>query len=117
MMKTVIEKCSQQVQPLYVCNRETSSSAIEACTVYIHVTPSEMKGTEVLTLGAVGVLNLYTEVHVHTTKLFWPATYTSSWASYFSRLAMVAPPVHILMSEWCGVIIRAGYAFMFTFHV
>ena len=77
----------------------------------------EMKGTEVLTLGAVGVLNLYTEVHVHTTKLFWPATYTSSWASYFSRLAMVAPPVHILMSEWCGVIIRAGYAFMFTFHV
>ena len=65
-----------------------------------------------LTLGAVGVLNLYTEVHVHTTK---PATYMSSWAGYFSRLAMLAPPVHILMSEWCGV--RAGYTFMFTFRV
>ena len=72
----------------------------------------KMKGTEVLTLGAVGVLNLCTEVHVHTTK---PATYMSSWAGYFSRLAMVAPPVHILMSEWCGV--RAGYAFMFMFRV
>ena len=75
----------------------------------------KMKGTEVLTLGAVGVRNLCTEVHVHTTKLFWPATYMSSWAGYFSRLAMVAPPVHILMSEWCGV--RAGYAFMFMFRV
>ena len=53
----------------------------------------KMKGTEVLTLCAVGVLNLCTEVHVHTTKLFWPATYMSSWAGYFSRLAMVAPPV------------------------
>ena len=29
-----------------------------------------MKGTEVLTLGAVGV---YTHA-IHTTKLFWPAT-------------------------------------------
>ena len=68
-----------------------------------------------LTLGAVGVLNLYTEVHAHTIKLFWPATYISSWAGYFSRLAMVGPPVHILMSEWRGA--RAGYAFMFTFRV
>ena len=33
----------------------------------------KMKGTEVLTLGTVGVINLYTQVHVHTTKLFWPA--------------------------------------------
>ena len=50
-----------------------------------------MKGNEVLTLGAVGVIKLYTQVHVHTTKLFWPAMYMSSWAGYFSRLAMVDP--------------------------
>ena len=50
-----------------------------------------MKGTGVLILGAVGVIKFYTQVHVHTTKLFWPATYMSSWAGYFSRLAMVDP--------------------------
>ena len=49
-----------------------------------------MKGTEVLTLGAVGVINLYThaKVRVHTTKLL-------------HVIIGFAHPVHILMSEWC----------------
>ena len=73
-----------------------------------------------LTLGTVGVINLYTQVHVHTTKLFWPATYMSSWAGYFSRLAMVYRSPLPLCSFLClnGVgYIRAGYSFIFTFHV
>ena len=58
-----------------------------------------MKGTEVLTLGAVGVINLYTRAKVYILL----SCYMSSWAGYISRLAIVAPchPVHILMSERC----------------
>ena len=58
-----------------------------------------MKGTEVLTLGAVGVINLYTRAKVYILL----SCYMSSWAGYTSRLAIVAPchPVHILMSERC----------------
>ena len=50
----------------------------------IHLATIEMTGTEANPRRRVFV-------HVQTTKLFRPATYMSSWAGYFSRLAMVDP--------------------------